>query len=115
ARGAGVVGPIPSPTFNLLFRYHSGRGFPVLHMDLYRIDEPGELWELGWDDLGGQDELVLLEWPERAGDLLPGDRWDIELDLPDNNSLLREVVVSRRGCPPPLPAFPVSIQGSSHR
>lgn len=113
ARGAGVEGPIPSPTFNLLFRYRSARGFPVLHMDLYRIEETQELWELGWEELGDQGELVLVEWPERAGDLLPPHRWEIELRAAAEGVELREVVVSRRGRPPHLPGFPFSVQGGA--
>jgi tRNA threonylcarbamoyl adenosine modification protein YjeE len=111
ARGAGVEGPIPSPTFNLIFRYPTPRGLPVVHMDLYRIEDPGELWELGWEELGAQGELVVVEWPERAGDLLPHDRWEIDLVASERGSALREVAVSRYGAPPHLPGFPVRLQG----
>ncbi|TVR66952.1 MAG: tRNA (adenosine(37)-N6)-threonylcarbamoyltransferase complex ATPase subunit type 1 TsaE, partial [Gemmatimonadales bacterium] len=44
ARGAGVEGAMPSPTFNLLFRYPAGEGVQVVHMDLYRLRDPEELW-----------------------------------------------------------------------
>ena len=111
ARGAGVEGPIPSPTFNLLFRYPAARGFPVVHLDLFRIDDPAELWELGWEELGAHGELILVEWPDRAGDMLPADRWDISLQPPDRSSLLRAVSASRCGNPPRLPGFPVRVQG----
>lgn len=111
ARGAGVEGPIPSPTFNLVFRYESQRGIPVVHMDLYRIEAPGDLWELGWEELGGDGELVLVEWPERAGELIPHDRWEIEMMISRKGANLREVAVSRFGEPPHLPGFPVRIQG----
>ncbi len=110
ARGGGVESPIPSPTFNLLFRYPSNRGADIVHMDLYRIEEARDLWELGWEELGASGELVLVEWPERAGDLLPEDRWEIELVVPERGSLLREVSVSRFGRPPHLPGFPVSLE-----
>lgn len=110
ARGAGVEGPIPSPTFNLLFRYDTPRGLPLVHMDLYRIEEAGEIWELGWEEMGASGELILVEWPDRAGELLPHDRWEIHLVIPGKGSLLREVSVSRFGDPPHLPGFPVQIQ-----
>src|SRR5215217_5564372 len=70
ARGAGVDGPVPSPTYNLLFRYDTPRGLVIVHLDLYRIENPDEVWELGWGDLPAEDELVLVEWPERAEALL---------------------------------------------
>jgi tRNA threonylcarbamoyl adenosine modification protein YjeE len=111
ARGAGVEGPIPSPTFNILFEYPTCRGFSLVHLDLYRIDGPDDLWELGWEELGAAGEVVLAEWPERAGELLPADRWEVELTLPEGGSELREVSVSRFGSPPHLPGFPVTLDG----
>jgi tRNA threonylcarbamoyladenosine biosynthesis protein TsaE len=111
ARGAGVEGPIPSPTFNLVFRYPSLRGVPIVHMDLYRLETPEDIWELGWEELGAEGELVLVEWPERAMDLIPHDRWEIELTISEKGEELREVAVSRFGDPPFLPGFPVRIQG----
>ena len=113
AQGAGVEGPVPSPTFNLLFEYPTARGFPLLHMDLYRIETVDELWELGWEELGGRAEFALVEWPERAGDLLPKDRWEIELSAPEAGSDLRQITVSRFGNPSHLPGFPVSLDESA--
>ncbi|TVP78302.1 MAG: tRNA (adenosine(37)-N6)-threonylcarbamoyltransferase complex ATPase subunit type 1 TsaE [Gemmatimonadales bacterium] len=112
ARGAGVEGTMPSPTFNLLFRYEGRDGQEVVHMDLYRLRDPEELWELGWEELGHGPELVLVEWPERAGDHLPEDRWDIHLTLPDPGSAFRRVQVHRSGAPPHLPGFPVQLESS---
>lgn len=79
ARGAGVTGPVPSPTFNLLIRYDTPRGIALVHADLYRLDDPAEVWELGWAELPGPDEIVMVEWPERAESLLPEPRWDIRI------------------------------------
>jgi tRNA threonylcarbamoyl adenosine modification protein YjeE len=107
--GAGVDAHMPSPTFTLLQRYPTGRGRSVVHLDLYRIGSPDELWELGWGQLPGDDEMVLVEWPERAGPLLPADRWMIELAAPPVRSDLREVSVTRVGVPPELAAFPLSL------
>lgn len=111
ARGAGVESAIPSPTFNLLFRYSARDEIEVVHMDLYRLRETSELWELGWEELCGGPELVLVEWPERAGEELPPDRWDITLSSPRSGSLLRHVEAHRVGAPPHLPGFPVSLEG----
>jgi tRNA threonylcarbamoyl adenosine modification protein YjeE len=110
ARGAGVDGAIPSPTFNLLFRYPVRDDAVVVHMDLYRLRDPDELWELGWEELGAANEIVLVEWPERAGEHLPEDRWDILLLLPEPGSSVREVQVRRTGEPPHLPGFPVTLE-----
>lgn len=111
-RGAGVEERMPSPSYNLLLRYETEVGVDVVHVDLYRIESTDELWELGWSDLGQGSEIVLVEWPERAGDLLPAHRWSIGLtpatDVPD----VREVEVHRIGDPPELPAFPMSVSVS---
>ncbi len=103
ARGAGVTGPLPSPTFNLLYRYPSGRGLPVVHADLYRLTDPGQLRELGWEEVGSDPEIVLVEWPERAGPHLPADRWEVSLRPTAPGALLREVTLRSVGSPPPLP------------
>lgn len=103
ARGAGVTSRMPSPTFNLVFRYASRRGPDVIHLDLYRIDRPDDVWELGWRELGTGDEIVLIEWPERAGDVLPGERWDIQLRAPSVGAAVREVRARPVGAVPSLP------------
>ncbi len=110
ARGAGVEGAMPSPTFNLVFRYPALEGVEVVHLDLYRLRETDELWELGWEDLGQGFDIVLVEWPERAGEFLPEDRWDVHLTAPEPGSPLRNVQVHRIGNPPHLPGFPVRLE-----
>ena len=109
AHGAGVEGAVPSPTFNLMFRYRSSRGVQVVHMDLYRVSDPNELWELGWQEFGDQDELVLVEWPDRAEGFLPEHRWEITLGPVPGDEEARTVSVSRFGVPQHLPGFPVSV------
>jgi len=102
AHGAGVEGDVPSPTFNLVFAYDTPRGVRVQHLDLYRLERTDEVWELGWSELGAADELVLIEWPERAEALLPAPRWEVEIeDLGDPDS--RRVATRAVGAPPPLP------------
>jgi tRNA threonylcarbamoyladenosine biosynthesis protein TsaE len=102
ARGAGVSGSIPSPTFNLLFRYRSARGIEIAHLDLYRLEREEEVWALGWSELPGSEELVLIEWPERAEGLLPRPRWEIRLEE-DGDGGARTISATPVGSPPPLP------------
>lgn len=105
ARGAGVTAAMPSPTFNLVFRYDARAG-TVWHLDLYRIQHPDDVWELAWREMGAEGDLVLIEWPERAEHLLPEDRWDIRLQHGSAPSL-RTVSAQRHGraklLPPPAP------------
>lgn len=101
ARGAGVTAAMPSPTFNLVFRYEGRGGTEVVHMDLYRLDRAEDVWPLGWSDLGSDNEIALVEWAERAGPLLPPDRWDIELHYISDR--LRAVKATPIGTVPDLP------------
>jgi tRNA threonylcarbamoyladenosine biosynthesis protein TsaE len=64
ASGLGVPdSEVRSPTFTLVNRYH-GR-LPLDHIDLYRIDKPEDLDELGLEDIFGGDGVVVIEWAER--------------------------------------------------
>lgn len=110
--GVGVREPMPSPSYNLLLRYATESDRDVVHLDLYRLEGPDELWELGWSQLGDDGEVVLIEWPERAGDLMPPDHWLIDIVSVDGEPLLRDVEVHRIGCPPELPPFPMSVLSS---
>lgn len=70
SRGYGVQDDVTSPTFALVHEYRGGPA-PVFHLDLYRLKDPSELLQLGWDELVSAHAIVLVEWPERAGNLLP--------------------------------------------
>ena len=100
---------MPSPSFNLLFRYETDGGREVVHLDLYRIESPDDLWELGWNELGVENEIIIVEWPEQARDLMPTDHWLIHLTVVAENIALRDVRVQKVGSPKnELVAFPIS-------
>jgi tRNA threonylcarbamoyl adenosine modification protein YjeE len=67
---------VPSPTFTLAQSYELA--FPLIHADLYRIDDVSELEEIGLSPLP-EGTLALIEWPERAPEAMPADRIDIAL------------------------------------
>lgn len=66
----GYKGRVKSPTYGLLEHYQLA-SLQVLHMDLYRIGDPGELEFLGVEDLLDEHTILLVEWPERGGSWLP--------------------------------------------
>jgi|SRR5665213_445301 len=90
-RGYGVTQPVTSPTYALVHEYAAPRS-PVFHIDLYRIERQEDLEQIGWTDIVGSNALVIVEWPERAGDLLPVGHLPIALDYapgkPDYRLLL---------------------------
>jgi tRNA threonylcarbamoyladenosine biosynthesis protein TsaE len=102
ARGAGVEGLVPSPTYNLHFRYETD-GRPLQHLDLFRLERPEDVWELGWGEW--EDALVMIEWPERAEALLPVPRWEVALEEEDDPGL-RRLHLHAVGEPPELPPLP---------
>ena len=82
--GYGVTGEVTSPTFALVQEYEAPRS-PVYHLDLYRLDRPEQLDALAWDEILSVRALVLVEWPDRAGERLPGGRVTLSLQhLPDD-------------------------------
>ena len=87
-RGYGVTEEVTSPTFALVHVYDAPKS-PVHHADLYRLDGPKDLQNLGWDDLTQADALMLIEWPDRAGALLPADHLPIQLRYIDGDPTRR--------------------------
>jgi N-acetylmuramate 1-kinase len=71
---------VPSPTYTLLQTYDAPE-FRIVHADLYRVADIGELVELGWED-AAENAIVLCEWAEKAGDILAEDRLDARFDIP---------------------------------
>jgi tRNA threonylcarbamoyladenosine biosynthesis protein TsaE len=76
--GYGVAEEVTSPTFALVHVYDAPRS-AVYHVDLYRLESPRDLQNIGWDDLVQADALLIIEWPERAGELLPATHVPIQL------------------------------------
>jgi tRNA threonylcarbamoyladenosine biosynthesis protein TsaE len=84
-RGLGVSEPVTSPTFALIHEY-AAPSARVVHCDLYRLDTSAQVETLGLDDVfSDANAIVLIEWPERAGMLLPTPTLRLMLaHVPDN-------------------------------
>jgi tRNA threonylcarbamoyladenosine biosynthesis protein TsaE len=68
--GYGVTDDVTSPTFTIVHEYLAPRS-KVYHLDLYRIQSARELETVGWDDMLRDHALIIVEWPERAAELMP--------------------------------------------
>jgi tRNA threonylcarbamoyladenosine biosynthesis protein TsaE len=82
ARGLGVIDPMPSPTFTIVNEY-KGK-FPIYHFDFYRINDPFELYEIGFEDYLYSDGVCFIEWPSKAGDLIPVKSIKVKIDFKNN-------------------------------
>ncbi len=86
ARQYGVdPNQVTSPTFALVARYGEGMR-PVYHLDLYRIERPEELRELGIEEMEEEDAVVIVEWPERLGAYRRDDAMRVRLALEANGA-----------------------------
>jgi len=74
---------VPSPSFTLVQTYETRIG-PVFHYDLWRLDGPAALAELGWDD--ARDGIVLVEWPDRLGAFAPPEALRLTFALADGEA-----------------------------
>ena len=72
AASLGVAGRVTSPTFCLV-QEHRGDGVLLVHMDLYRLRNEDDVLAIGWEDYLAEGAIVAVEWPERAGLLMPAD------------------------------------------
>ncbi|MFQ5348183.1 MAG: tRNA (adenosine(37)-N6)-threonylcarbamoyltransferase complex ATPase subunit type 1 TsaE [Rhodothalassiaceae bacterium] len=85
---------VASPTFNLVQIYEPAAGPPLWHVDLYRLEHPDELAELGLEEAFG-DAITLIEWADRASGFLPAERLAITFDCGERGQ--RRIVF--RGAP----------------
>lgn len=79
ARGLGVTETVTSPTFNIIREYRSGR-IPLFHFDVYRIADPDEMYELGYEEYFYGDGVCVVEWADMIEELLPEDAVIIRID-----------------------------------
>lgn len=91
----GVARPVTSPTFTLSTEYQTPH-FKLVHMDLYRLSGPDDLLPIGYPEYLETGAVVAVEWPERAGDLIPPDALHVTFSLTDDPET-RTIAVVRAG------------------
>ena len=72
ARGLGYEGRVTSPTFTIVNEYEGG-GLPLFHFDMYRLEDAGDLFDIGWEDYLDRGGVCAVEWSERVEEALPED------------------------------------------
>ena len=79
AKGLGITEPVCSPTFTILQEYKEGR-IPLYHFDVYRIEDPEEMYEIGFEEYLYGDGVCLIEWASVVSELLPADATHITIE-----------------------------------
>jgi len=93
AEGLSITEDITSPTFSLMETYEAD--IPLHHFDLYRIENVNEFANLRFEEYWESDGISVIEWPEKAGALLPEKRIDITIEYIDENR--RKITVEYTG------------------
>lgn len=88
----GITGEMTSPTFSLIQEYDLPDGSALIHMDLYRLNTPEELEQIGFSDYIDSGNICLIEWPQIAATHLDVPR--VEIDIESSGDKIRKFVVT---------------------
>ncbi len=80
AQGLGVTEDINSPTFTIIHEYETGR-LPLYHMDVYRLKQPEEMYDLGYEEYFYGDGITVVEWAQIIDVLLPEEYLGLEIGV----------------------------------
>ena len=85
-RKLGIEVEVNSPTFALVNEYFSPAGESIFHFDLYRIESPDELFDMGYEEYFYSGSLCLIEWPEKARKLIPEGALWVNIEIGENEA-----------------------------
>ena len=94
AASLGAKRAVTSPTFCLVVEHPTDR-FLLVHMDLYRLHDADDVLTIGWEDYLSRGAVLFVEWPDRAGDLIPASAWHVSLALGEDEE--RRTISFRHG------------------
>ena len=94
AKGMGISEAVTSPTFTIVNQYLQGKCI-LNHMDMYRINDEEELYDLGIEEYFDRDSICVVEWPEILGNILPNDAVKINFTkhMDDSGNEWRHIVI----------------------
>lgn len=85
-RKLGIEVEVNSPTFALVNEYFSPTGDSIYHFDLYRIESPDELFDMGYEEYFYSGALCMIEWPEKARELIPESALWVKIEIGENEA-----------------------------
>lgn len=97
AEGLNIKEHITSPTFNIVNEYHSGR-LTLYHFDVYRVNDPDEIYAIGFDEYIFGDGISLIEWANYIEELIPNEYLYINIKkMPEKGENFRKITVEPYG------------------
>lgn len=94
AKGLGIRDTITSPTFTIVNSYEGNT--TLHHFDVYRIDDPEELYEIGWEEYFNPNDVCVVEWGDRVAEMLPQDAIRIRIIRDEAQPDRRTILVERQ-------------------
>ncbi|MCR4691153.1 MAG: tRNA (adenosine(37)-N6)-threonylcarbamoyltransferase complex ATPase subunit type 1 TsaE [Lachnospiraceae bacterium] len=92
ARGLSIEEAVSSPTFTIMQVYEEGR-LPLYHFDIYRLEEPEEMDEIGYEDYFFGDGVCLVEWADKMPEIMPKETVWIRIEKDLENGFSRRVIL----------------------
>ena len=92
ARGLGYEGRVTSPTFTIVNEYEGG-GLPLFHFDMYRLEDAGDLFDIGWEDYLDRGGVCAVEWSERISEALPEGTVTVSIARHEENEDWRRITI----------------------
>ena len=92
AAAMGVGGRVISPTFCLVSEHRGGERL-LVHMDLYRLRGEDDVLSIGWEDYLAAGAIIAVEWPDRAGSLIPANARRVTIAVPDGSGDRRTITI----------------------
>jgi len=88
AEGLEIKEIVNSPTFLIMKKYSArAKKYTLYHFDCYRVSDHLEILDLGWEEIiSGENNIIVIEWPEKIKKILPKKRLDIEFEFADENT-----------------------------
>ncbi len=98
AKALDIAGYITSPTFTIVNEYEGK--LPLYHFDVYRISDPDEMYETGYEEYIKGDGITVIEWADLIEDVLPRERVDVTIrkddeDNPDSRTITMKFIGER--------------------
>ena len=95
ARGLGIKEIPGSPTFTIMNCYEGK--YPFYHFDVYRIQDPDEMYEIGYEEYVGGDGICVIEWAELIEEILPQKRYEITIEKDyEKGDDFRRIIIERK-------------------